>query len=485
MSLQTIELLLSISESEILEELIIGFLAAPQLIIFFEKSPRIKHYFNKEISLWRNKLTTKLQFSEVPINISTEFSLYKQIIQLNNSQFFNQLNSLITQLQNIDSPFTQQAQKLSSEINEKNDSFHSLFLHEWRKSLSTQVTSLHKSLIEDDWEQLITELQERLIINRELEPFLTENEQSSGHLWDMSCGEKYRSDCNTIIEYGKFLSQQPELQKLAEQLGRSYQPTYTDSKDIQYEKYRTMIREPAILPESVDGINQSNDIARLFPTEMALFNIDELELEFYRRFLEQRLLTYQLKGEVWREQVKTKAIAKTIHQQNPKGPFIVCVDTSGSMSGFNEKCAKAFCLALLRIAMADNRRCYILLFSTDIVHYELTSSTGISEAIRFLSQRFNGGTDLAACLSETLEKIDEKDWSDADVVIISDFIAQRLPENIVAKVKNKQKKYSHRFHAVAMSKHGKPNIMRIFDRVWRFDTGIGQRLRRRWHIKSG
>lgn len=31
------------------------------------------------------------------------------------------------------------------------------------------------------------------------------------------------------------------------------------------------------------------------------------------------------------------------YDEQPRGPFIVCVDTSGSMGGFNEQCAKAFC----------------------------------------------------------------------------------------------------------------------------------------------
>lgn len=71
------------------------------------------------------------------------------------------------------------------------------------------------------------------------------------------------------------------------------------------------------------------------------------------------------------------------YDEQPRGPFIVCVDTSGSMGGFNEQCAKAFCLALMRIALAENRRCYIMLFSTEIVRYELSGPQGIEQAIRF------------------------------------------------------------------------------------------------------
>lgn len=58
------------------------------------------------------------------------------------------------------------------------------------------------------------------------------------------------------------------------------------------------------------------------------------------------------------------------------------------MGGFNEQCAKAFCLALLRIALADNRRCYIMLFANQIVHYELTAASGIEQAVRFSASSF-------------------------------------------------------------------------------------------------
>lgn len=147
---------------------------------------------------------------------------------------------------------------------------------------------------------------------------------------------------------------------------------------------------------------------------------------------------------------------------------------------FNEQCAKAFCLALMRIALADNRRCFIMLFSSEVVHYELTSESGLEQAIRFLSQRFRGGTDLASCFRAIIERLQNPQWVDADAVVISDFIAQRLPDEVIAQVGELQRKHQHRFHAVAMSVHGKPGIMRIFDHIWRFDTGLRSRLLRRW-----
>lgn len=70
-----------------------------------------------------------------------------------------------------------------------------------------------------------------------------------------------------------------------------------------------------------------------------------------------------------------------------------------------------------------------------------------------------------------MERLQSREWFDADAVVISDFIAQRLPDDVTSKVKELQRVHQHRFHAVAMSAHGKPGIMRIFDHIWRFDTG--------------
>ncbi len=108
------------------------------------------------------------------------------------------------------------------------------------------------------------------------------------------------------------------------------------------ETFRTLVREPATVPEQVDGIQQGDDILRLLPPELATLGITELEYEFYRRLVEKQLLTYRLHGEAWRESDRTAGSTPDVDEQ-PRGPFIVCVDTSGSMGGFNEQCAKAFC----------------------------------------------------------------------------------------------------------------------------------------------
>lgn len=213
-----------------------------------------------------------------------------------------------------------------------------------------QATTLNQQLLEEEREQLLSEVQERMTLSGQLEPILADNNTAAGRLWDMSAGQLKRGDYQLIVKYGEFLNEQPELKRLAEQLGRSREAKSIPRNDAQMETFRTMVREPATVPEQVDGLQQSDDILRLLPPELATLGITELEYEFYRRLVEKQLLTYRLHGESWREKMIERPVVHKDYDEQPRGPFIVCVDTSGSMGGFNEQCAKAFCLALMRIA---------------------------------------------------------------------------------------------------------------------------------------
>ena len=480
LTLDTLNVMLAVSEEGLIDEMILALLASPQLALFFEKFPRLKNAIASDLPRWRDALKSRLKDTDVPPDLEEEVLCYQQSQLLSTTQFVVALPQTLALLQKLQSPFAAQAQHLVDSNSTFTPALHTLFLQRWRLSLVVQTTSLNQQLLEEEREQLLSEVQERMTLSGQLEPVLVENENAAGRLWDMSAGQLKRGDYQLIVKYGEFLSQQPELMQLAEQLGRSREAKSVPKKDAPMETFRTLVREPATVPEQVDGLQRSDDILRLLPPELATLGITELEYEFYRRLVEKQLLTYRLHGDAWREKISERPVVHQDVEQQPRGPFIVCVDTSGSMGGFNEQCAKAFCLALMRVALADNRRCFIMLFSSEVVRYELSGRQGLEQAIRFLSQRFRGGTDIASCFRAIIERMQETAWADADAVVISDFIAQRLPDDVVSKVKDLQRVHQHRFHAVAMSTHGKPGIMRIFDHIWRFDTGLRSRLLRRW-----
>ncbi len=485
LSLDTLTLFLSIDESYLIDEFVLGLLASPQLALFLEKYPSVKRSLTKRIPAIRQGLENALRETRVPRALAEEFYHFQEIQLLSPSAFRQALPITVDMLTRLPSPFASEAQTMYQSATwhgaVPGEGFQVLFLQRWRISLTLQATTLHHKTMEKERELLQEELQQHMAMSGALSPILSENDQAAGRLWDMTTGNRHQQDYRLLIDYGEFLQQQPELLQLAEQLGRSREANFVAAPASPSREVIQRIKEPAIQPEEVSGIHQSDDLWRLLPAEMATLGLNELEFEFYRRLLEKRLLSYRLHGEAWRERMVRLPARSERFQEQPRGPFIVCVDTSGSMGGFNENCAKAFCLALMRIALADNRRCFVTLFSTGQVSYELTAIDGIEQAIRFLGQRFRGGTDLAGCIGHLAEKLGSSDWRDADAVVISDFIAQRLPGTIASKIKQRQQQSGQRFHAVTLSLMGKPAIMQIFDHIWQFDTGLKNRLMRRLH----
>ncbi len=482
-SLDTLNVLLDISESELVEELMIALLTSPPLVLFFEQFPAMKRALLYDVSRRKTGIVAQIKNTMAPPTLAQEFSLFQQVQTCSHSAFAQQLDNLLIRLNELQSPFASQAQTLVSHADKPHlsQAQHTLFLQRWRHSLTLQTLTFNQQLLAQEREKLLAELQQRQTMLNQLAPVLADNDTAAGRLWDMGRASLHDGDYQLMVQYSDFLARQPELTKLAEQLGRSRGAPSTPTEDAPPESIRQQIREPDSVPEEVNGIHQSDDILRLLPAELATLGISELELEFYRRLVERQLLTYRLQGDVSHDKVKLRPPHQRQQQDDqPQGPFIVGVDTSGSMGGFNERCAKALCLALLKVALIDKRRCYIMLFAHDVIGYELTGDDGMAQAIRFLSQRFRGGTNLSACVAAILKRMEDTSCQHADAVIISDFIAQRLPDALINAVQQRQTQQQQRFHAVAMSSHGKPGVLRIFDHIWRFDTDLKSRWKRRW-----
>lgn len=55
-----------------------------------------------------------------------------------------------------------------------------------------------------------------------------------------------------------------------------------------------MVRKPATVPKQVNSLQQSNNILRLLPPELATLKITKLKYKFYRQLVKKQLLTYRL-----------------------------------------------------------------------------------------------------------------------------------------------------------------------------------------------
>lgn len=219
--------------------------------------------------------------------------------------------------------------------------------------------------------------------------------------------------------------------------------------------------------DDIVGIHESDDLSKLLPNEAMFLAYPELEVVFYKHLVDKRLLNYRMQG-AQRKLRRVKAYKRQTKQvEQDKGPFIVCIDASGSMNGFPEQCAKALAYGLMQIALAEDRDCYVIMFSTQQITYELTKQDGLREVLNFLSYSFHGGTDLGPVLDQSIDLMLGEKYKNADLVVLSDFIAPAQPTEMLKRI-NKLKEHKNRFHAVSLSKYGNPELMTIFDHCWSY-----------------
>lgn len=133
--------------------------------------------------------------------------------------------------------------------------------------------------------------------------------------------------------------------------------------------------------------------------------------------------------------VKCCHIRNTVRLQNkvpslcawiPPDPCRSCLSQlrcAWSIQGVRETVAKAVVLECLRGARRQERSCYLYAFSSygDIRELELSLEvTSLPKLLDFLEHSFNGGTDVTGALELTLDRVQSKEWSLADILIVTD-----------------------------------------------------------------
>jgi len=248
--------------------------------------------------------------------------------------------------------------------------------------------------------------------------------------WDLSQGILQSKEWLNLAKFSKLLEQKETLKKLVETLGRmKYSNEDFDMENILYKEI--VVEKKRILSstakDEVVGIHQSSNINLILPSEISNLANPETEMLFYSKFLEEKLLTYDLQG--FEDKTSKKEIEKEREEKKrkkQKGPIIINIDTSGSMHGTPEEVAKALTLAMVKIALKENRECYLITFSSvnQVVEYELTKgNSALNSLINFLMYSFGGGTDFETPLKRSLEILEKDNFSKADILMITDGYA--------------------------------------------------------------
>lgn len=476
----SLNLALMIADSGIVESAVNDLMARSQLMVMAENQG-VKSSVKNHLLKWRGSVKRRITKVCETERFQQEVSLYQSVIHLSEREFFEQIDEVVKKLEWHSAFYMQARRLLEKNKGVFNPMFPHYFCDQWYQSLSDAVKQAQLTELEANKEKMLADMYQRMETMKSMDKVTDGGDEGSvGRLWDMAAAKLSKTDVSVMKRYAEFLKKNKGLQEIAEQLGRM--ANEVDDPDL----YRTPAEELQMVEEKSDeatddivGIHESDDLNKLLPNETMFLAYPELEVVFYKHLADKRLMNYRVKGKS-RTLRKVKAHKPDNQQvEIEKGPFVICVDASGSMSGFPEQSAKAMAYALMQIALAEERDCYVILFSTEQITYELTRQDGLREAADFLTYTFHGGTAFEPVLLKSIELMSGEKYRNADLVVLSDFIAPRQSEEMLAKVEQ-LKLQQNRFHAVSLSKYGNPELMSMFDHCWTYHPSLVGRLMKKW-----
>ncbi|MEI8632586.1 ATPase RavA stimulator ViaA [Vibrio sp. PP-XX7] len=476
LGIDSLNLALTIAESGVIDSAINELIMNTPLMLIAEKKG-VNASIQSHLAKWQGHVRTKMTKVCDTERFQQELALYQQVIYEDEAAFFENIPQIIQQLEWYSPFYTQARQLIENEKNLNNPMFPQYFCDQWYQSLRSALKQAQMLELEANKEKLLEDLYQRIETLHYMDAVNEAgDEQSARRLWNMASAKLSKGDISVMKKHAEFLKNHQDIQEIAASLGRM--ASQVDDADLYRAPNETMQLIEETADEATDdivGVNQGDDLNKLLPNEMLFLAHPELEVIFYKHLVDKRLLNYHMQG---KSRTLSKVVTTKVASQQAdieKGPFIVCIDASGSMSGFPEQCAKAVAYALMQIALAENRDCYVIIFSTQIITYELTKQDGLREVCDFLTYTFKGGTDFEMAVKESVQKMQGEQYKNADLVVISDFMAPKASQALNAQVESLKAK-KNRFHAVTLSKYGNPQLMDMFDHCWAYHPSLMGRL---------
>jgi uncharacterized protein with von Willebrand factor type A (vWA) domain len=342
-------------------------------------------------------------------------------------------------------------------------------LMQWKGLLTAKRLAWEMQEAEKEREKFTLNLENKVEEFSKLVNLISPFADEAGRFWDMSSGRWHKAGFELLEKYAQILEKEKSLQELADLLGKMREAKTQTDEEI----YENIISRKAWIAdfqkkEEIAGIYQSNYLPAVLPSEMAYLGNELTEMVFWKKYVEQELLSFRFQGKKLITSNQVQHIRQQKVKRKEKGPFIVCVDTSGSMEGLPEQIAKTLCFAILKMAAKENRKAYLINFSVGIKTINLLDlANSMDLLIEFLLMSFHGGTDAAPALIEAIAMLQTKDYKEADVLMISDFVMFELREDIVKKIRQEQAKDT-KFHSLTISKKANPEIVYRFDNNWQY-----------------
>ncbi|ORT52495.1 protein viaA (plasmid) [Vibrio sp. qd031] len=476
LGIDALHLALSAVESGMLEAAVSDLVTKTALIPVAQKRG-VGRSVKSQIKVWKAKTKSRASHVCETEQFADEINHYQSVIQLTEDQFMRQFDDIVDAIL-PSSDFYEQANRFKHGTQRHdNPMFPHHFCRHWYATIEDSIKVAQSKQIELDKERLLADIYRKLETLSQMDEVTVSGEEGQlGQLWDMAGAKLSRSDFTAIKQTATFLSKHHQLHQIAQELGRM--AGEIDDPDLNVTLAEELVFVEETSDEATDdivGIHESDDLNKLLPNETMFLAYPELETIFYKHMADKRLMTYRTQGKartVRKLEAHTPAHKDAVIE---KGPIIICVDASGSMSGFPERCAKAMAYALLQIALTDKRECLVYLFSTQHISYQMTEADGLKEAANFLSYKFHGGTAFEPVMEDAVNQMEKSQFRNADMLVISDFISPKLSEGLVQKM-NSLSSDHNRFHALTLSKFSNPELLGMYNKTWHYHPTVMEKL---------
>lgn len=296
----------------------------------------------------------------------------------------------------------------------------------------------------------------------------------SAGLWDLENGEWHSINWKVFETAEAFVKRFPEIRDLANRIGRATagraaHPAPVPEPKPEPEKRGGSVETVVeILGRSgIEGYTQGRSLDVLPPVELALLADGEAETLFLKQYAEGSLTNLDYVKSVEHPTLADERVEPVAPPE--RGPVILCIDTSGSMTGIAEEAARALVVPVVKTCIAEGRGVYLIAFSTEIKTLDLSRpESALAELAGFLDMSFRGGTDLRPALAESLSLLSQSAWREADLLIVSDF---RVPKIMIKRSKlidAIRREKSARIHALSITAEEPTDDLHIFDSRWHF-----------------
>ncbi|MGB5975810.1 MAG: VWA domain-containing protein [Cyclobacteriaceae bacterium] len=344
-------------------------------------------------------------------------------------------------------------------------------LRQWDALLQAAIFQWQISKLEEHKNEYGSTLQAKAIEYAKLQKLVSPFMEYVGRYWDMSRALWKQTSFDVMEKYDDLLKREDQLKRLADLLGKMREAENELEEEV-FEKtviHQDWVADP-MLKSEITGVHESDDLNSLLSSEVGLLSREDTELAFLKKYADKNLLTLKYEDKQLNERSEKKTEVYQKVRLKEKGPFIICVDTSGSMEGEPEHIAKILCFGILKMAAKEDRQAYLINFSTHIETLDLLNlADSVDKVAAFLRMSFHGGTDVSLPLYEAIRQLDRFEYKHADVLVISDFIMYRMDDELTKLMAHHQQNQGTQFHSLTLSEYGNERIIDRFDNNWLYD----------------